>query len=931
MSKRFILQFSSIIIILSSISLFGQAPAIITQPSNQGVIEGQTATFFVEASGDTLSYQWYKDGALISGATDSAYTTPATVLADNGAEFSVAVTNSYGTDSSDAAILYVTATGSRVTAGQIVLYNFDEGSGTTINDASGYGSPLNLTISDPSTVSWSPVSLLVKDTSLISSAIATKVIDASTASNEITVELWLRPFKIRNDRIFVLSQSTTEVNFGVETYPPNGFNVAARTTTTNNQGIPGTLETTGTSNDLTHLIFTFRDSVSKVYKNGVEVASGDIGGDFSNWNDLARLFLGNNSSGVKPWEGILYLAAIFDRTLDSTEVSHNFSIGVNVEEAPFITKEPQSKKVPEGITATFKVSSIGNTPFSYQWQKNGANITGATDTFYTTPVTTLANNGEVYRVIVTNSEGSDTSLNATLEVVAGGLAGCPDGMTHYYKLEESGSPYEDSFGFTDAISSNPPTSETGIVGNSQNFSSNTIEIPDDNLSDWEPNESFTLEFWMKTTATPLNANVAIGRDDASSDLHWWAGFNPNGTASFQLRDKDNEGVLIGNTGTVVNDGDWHLVAAVRDGDLNKNYLYVDGNKIDSASQTYNATFEGSTTINIGYLNLSPYYYFNGSLDEVALYNVALSQAQILEHYNNGLAGNGYNEIINAPSNLVAIKSVADTTNVDLSWDDNSSNESGFIIQRALGEKDTATAFTNIDTVGADVTAYTDTTVSDTTTYTYRVYGYNTELVSDFSNTAEITTPIPVELTSFTANIVNGKVFLKWETATETNNAGFSLERSSDNLNFKQIAFIEGQGTTTDISVYSYTDKSNLSGKYFYRLKQIDLNGSFHYSKSIEANLGIPKEFALDQNYPNPFNPSTTIRFALPVNAKVDIKLYNTLGQEVENILSSELEAGIHEKVVNASNLSSGVYFYRLEAKAQDGSSFTETKRMLLIK
>ena len=114
MSKRFILQFSSIIIILSSISLFGQAPAIITQPSNQGVIEGQTATFFVEASGDTLSYQWYKDGALISGATDSAYTTPATVLADNGAEFSVAVTNSYGTDSSDAAILYVTATGSRV-------------------------------------------------------------------------------------------------------------------------------------------------------------------------------------------------------------------------------------------------------------------------------------------------------------------------------------------------------------------------------------------------------------------------------------------------------------------------------------------------------------------------------------------------------------------------------------------------------------------------------------------------------------------------------------------------------------------------------------------------------------------------------------------------------------------------------------------------
>jgi Secretion system C-terminal sorting domain len=191
---------------------------------------------------------------------------------------------------------------------------------------------------------------------------------------------------------------------------------------------------------------------------------------------------------------------------------------------------------------------------------------------------------------------------------------------------------------------------------------------------------------------------------------------------------------------------------------------------------------------------------------------------------------------------------------------------------------------------------------------------------------------PVELTSFTANMSDGKVIVNWQTATEINNSGFSVERSSDNISFKEIAFIRGHGTTTDKSVYSYADNSALSGKYYYRLKQVDYNGSFSYSSSIEVNIGIPKNFSLDQNYPNPFNPSTTIRFALPTNARVSIKLYNTLGQEVVNILNNEqMNAGVHETVLNASNFSSGVYFYRLEAEGDDGSVFAKTKRMVFIK
>ncbi len=154
--------------------------------------------------------------------------------------------------------------------------------------------------------------------------------------------------------------------------------------------------------------------------------------------------------------------------------------------------------------------------------------------------------------------------------------------------------YVDSFGFTDANSSNPPTQVTGIVGNAQSFTGvEKVDIPDDNVSDWESNGSFSLEFWMNTTATPPDIEVAIGRNDASSNLHWWVGYGPDGKASFQLKDINSDGVLIGDKGPVVNDGSWHLITAVRDGDLSKNYLYIDGSKVDSAGQTYTTSFDGS--------------------------------------------------------------------------------------------------------------------------------------------------------------------------------------------------------------------------------------------------------------------------------------------------------------------------------------------------
>ena len=924
------------IVFISSINIFSQAPVITKQPHTHGVIQGQTATFSVEASGDTLTYQWYLNDTPIGGATDSTYTTPAATLLHNGEQFFVVVSNTHGNDTSNVVTLYVTATNSRVTASQIALYNFKEGNGNIINDQAGFGTPLNLTINNTSSVDWSDNGLYVTDGAMIKSApsAANGIQDAITATNEMTVELWIRPLSIRNDRIINLTHNQTEVDFGIESIPAfNGYNFVVRTTNTDDKGVPGIEDTLGLTNDLIQLTFTHFDGISKIYRDGVLTAMDTIGGDFSTWVYQVALSLGSHLNGSYPFNGIFYLASISNRALDSVEVAHNYSIGVSGTNLPFIIEEPQNSGLLEGYTATFSVNAISDSPLSYRWQKYGVDIPGATDSSYTTPAVTLADSGSVYRVIVTNSSGNDTSNNAILQVTTAN-PDCPDGIAHYYHLDESASPYKDFVGFSDGTSSVPPASATGIVGAAQSFSNQKIDIPDDVSFDWALNESFSIEFWMKTNSTPSGVTVMVGRDDAISSLQWWIGLNSSGQISFQLTDNDNNLTGIGDKDPVVNDNEWHLIAVIRDNNVNKNYLYIDGNKIDSANTSYSAGFESSSNVNLGYLNTDPYYYYSGLLDEVAFYNVDLSQSTILEHYYKGMKGYGYCSIIPpvaTPSNLIAIKNSTDSTQVDLSWQDNSSNELGFVIQRKLGDTTSVALFAAIDTVGADVVTYTDTTVSDTTTYTYRVYAYNADTVSQFSNLAQVTTPVPVELTSFSVSSEDGKVHLLWETATELNNAGFSIEKSKDNIRFSEIAFIEGNGTTTDKSSYSYTDNAAQAGKYYYRLKQVDLDGSFHYSKTVEVDLGIPKQFSLDQNYPNPFNPATTIRFALPMNAKVNIKLYNTLGQEVANILNSDLSAGVHETTFNASNLSSGVYFYKLEVHGIDGSNFISTKRMLLMK
>jgi hypothetical protein len=205
--------------------------------------------------------------------------------------------------------------------------------------------------------------------------------------------------------------------------------------------------------------------------------------------------------------------------------------------------------------------------------------------------------------------------------------------------------------------------------------------------------------------------------------------------------------------------------------------------------------------------------------------------------------------------------------------------------------------------------------------------FNNEQDVYYSYITDTTGTIPVELLSFSASIVANVVTLNWSTATELNNHGFEIERSSDRINWINIGFREGHGTTSEPQHYSYSDELSdiVSSKLYYRLKQIDFNGSFEYSDIVEVEI-VPSVFSLLQNYPNPFNPSTKIIYSIPQSSNVVVKVFDVLGNEVTTLVNEQKQTGTYELTWNGENLPSGIYFYQLQA-----GDFIETKKMVLLR
>lgn len=206
--------------------------------------------------------------------------------------------------------------------------------------------------------------------------------------------------------------------------------------------------------------------------------------------------------------------------------------------------------------------------------------------------------------------------------------------------------------------------------------------------------------------------------------------------------------------------------------------------------------------------------------------------------------------------------------------------------------------------------------------------------------------VPVELTAFDVELLGSSVKLNWQTTSEKNNKGFEIERKSLTQSFSdgkgepfwiKIGTVEGMGTTTIMTNYSFIDKDVENGKYSYRLKQLDFDGSFSFSNELEVEVySIHADFKLYQNYPNPFNPSTKIQYFLSTSSHVSLKVYDILGNEISTLVNEFKKAGKYEVdfsidnlkqvLSSVSNLPSGVYLYRLQSK-----NFSQTSKMLLIR
>jgi hypothetical protein len=212
----------------------------------------------------------------------------------------------------------------------------------------------------------------------------------------------------------------------------------------------------------------------------------------------------------------------------------------------------------------------------------------------------------------------------------------------------------------------------------------------------------------------------------------------------------------------------------------------------------------------------------------------------------------------------------------------------------------------------------------------------TDTTQHFVTLANLT--LPVERTSFVSDVSGRKVNLSWETKTEVNARQFEIDRAllntaGSSATWSTVGVMKAAGTSVSVTKYSYTDKNLQAGKYQYRLKMIDDNGSFIYSSIESAEVAIPKDFTVSQNYPNPFNPTTKIDYQVPVDSKVVMEVYNVAGQKLFELVNKEQSAGYYTVDFGSSvKLASGVYIYRIVASDKaTGNNFSSIKKMMLLK
>ena len=313
-------------------------------------------------------------------------------------------------------IAQITISSSRIRADLVALYDFNEGAGTVIRDVSDVGVPLDLTVSKETAISWVAGGLAINSPAVVSSVgAATKVIDASLATNEITVEAWIKPANVTQSSGYIIAipdaKGSSELNF---VFTPTL--AKWRTSATSSRGDGPAIPNSG-STELSHVVGTYTAGIARVYVNGSEVVSKTIGGNLSNWATNSPLTLANNVTGAYPWQGEFHLVAIYNRALTSEEVSQNFDFGPgdqmpNQPPTVAIVANPTSGAAPLTVTFTPTAQDPDGTIATYAWDfgdSSTATEQNPTHT-YSTPGTYTA------KVTVTDNQGATAFANVVITV-----------------------------------------------------------------------------------------------------------------------------------------------------------------------------------------------------------------------------------------------------------------------------------------------------------------------------------------------------------------------------------------------------------------------------------------------------------------------------------------------------------------------------------
>ena len=299
-----------------------------------------------------------------------------------------------------------------------------------------------------------------------------------------------------------------------------------------------------------------------------------------------------------------------------------------------------------------------------------------------------------------------------------------------------------------------------------------------------------------------------------------------------------------------------------------------------------------------------------------------------------LYGTSGAQTIVAPSNLEA--QPEDFSYLKVKWDDNSNNEDGFYIERSY-VNDTSVAWETIGSAGQNVRQFFDYWVTNNVTYYYRVYAYAGNDRSDYSNIAYTTAIIDtVNIPRAPSDLIitdttSTSITINW-TDNSANESGFIIaRRTQDEVLF---SYIDTVGT--DILTYQEVGLTP-DNLYYYKVCSYNNFGLSDFTNTVYAvtskstnivaqNISVADSYFLGNNYPNPFNPSTSIKFGITERSYVKLTVFNSSGQEIENLIDQSLTPGTYLVKWNALNYTSGVYFYRIETE-----SFSEVKKMILIK